>query len=118
MAIAFLFGAATMAIDGCVALPFTSGSGAYSRSALSVTDTLTGRFREAVSRYYLHPEVRLGANQELRLPGGEWIRWSVAGGEPRVVDSTWHPRFGASVPNRCIEVRFVSNELTVEFFWS
>jgi uncharacterized heparinase superfamily protein len=85
---------------------------------LSVTDTLTGRFREAVSRYYLHPEVRLGANQELRLPGGEWIRWSVAGGEPRVVDSTWHPRFGASVPNRCIEVRFVSNELTVEFFWS
>jgi len=84
---------------------------------LRVTDTVTGHFREAVSRYHLHPDVRLGDRHELLLPGGQSIRWSVAGGEARVVDSTWHPRFGVSVPNRCLEVRFVANEVTTEFLW-
>jgi len=79
---------------------------------------LTGRFGEAVSRIHLHPDVHLSENQELPLARGQQMRWSVAEGRARVVASTWHPRFGASVPNLCLEVRFRANELTVEFLWS
>lgn len=90
----------------------------FTPQSLCVTDTLKGRFGEAVSRFHLHPDVRLGENQELLLAGGQQIRWSATGGQVRTVDSTWHPRFGESVPNCCLEVRFVGNALTVEFHWN
>lgn len=50
--------------------------------------------------------------------GGLTIELTVAGGEWRLGRSTYHPRFGASVPNTRAVVRFGGPESTVRIAWS
>lgn len=91
-----------------------------SDDSLQVTDTIKGKFREAVARYRFHPTVTVtgeGADGSLRLPDGHAVRWSVVGGAVRVRPSTWHPGFGRSIPNQCLEVLFDGPTITIEFAW-
>ncbi len=87
---------------------------------LQVTDTIEGRFHEAVARYHFHPEVTVtgeGGEGMLSLPDGREVGWSVTGGVARVSASTWHPGFGQSTPNQCMEVVLDGSEATVELVW-
>ena len=87
---------------------------------LAVDDSLDGHWREAVARYYLHPDLLVtvdGDAGELRLPGGESARWRATGADVRVVPSTWHPEFGLSVDNRCIELWFTGAQARLELEW-
>ena len=87
---------------------------------LAVEDSLDGHWREAVARYYLGPQVEVtadGCAGKLRLPGGESARWRATGADVRVVPSTWHPEFGLSVENRCIELWFTVAEVRLELEW-
>jgi uncharacterized heparinase superfamily protein len=90
----------------------------FAGDSLRVTDSLSGRFRRAVSRFYLHPDVQVAGDQELHLKGDHKLRWCVSGGQAKLVSSTWHPGFGVSLPSHCIEIPFESSELTVDFFWA
>lgn len=89
----------------------------FADDGLRVTDSLSGRFRRAVSRFYLHPDVLVAGDQELHLQGHHKVHWCVSGGQAKLVSSTWHPGFGVSLPSHCIEILFESSELTVDFFW-
>lgn len=85
-----------------------------------VTDTVEGRFHEAVARFYLHPDVTVEGNDRkgwLQLPKGERVAWEVSGARAQVCMSTWHPEFGLSVPNRCIQLRFSGSGCTAAFTW-
>ncbi len=91
-----------------------------SDNALYVSDELTEISQRATARFYLHPnlEVRLQKNT-LEIIGkhfkmaSEFVDLS-----PRLVKSTWHPGFGLSEPNICIEYDFKRNTHGIEFFWS
>lgn len=88
--------------------------------ALRVTDTIVGGFGEAVARYHLHPAVAAtgeGSAGELRLAGGQALRWAATGGAVRAVASTWHPEFGRSLPCTRLELRFDGPRATMEFSW-
>lgn len=89
----------------------------FTAQNLRVVDTIKGPFRKVVGRFYLHPHVLVVDDQVLRLPGGQIVRWSVAGGRPRVVAATWHPSFGTVVANHCIEIQFDGAEATINFSW-
>lgn len=89
----------------------------FTSHGLRVTDTLSGRCRQAVGRFYLHPEVRVVDHRELLLAGGQCVHWSVSGGQARIRPSTWHPAFGAAVSNHCIELLFDADEAAIEFSW-
>ncbi len=85
-----------------------------------MTDRIDGRFREAVARFHLHRDVDAegeGGEGVLRLADGRPVRWRVAGGDARIVPSTWHPEFGLSVPSRCLEVRLRSAACAMDFEW-
>ncbi len=86
---------------------------------LRVTDTIEGGFGDAIARYDFHPAVEASGDDDgvLRLPGGHTIRWAVAGGSARIVPSTWHPEFGQSIANTCIELVFAGPQATMEFTW-
>lgn len=90
---------------------------AFAKGRLRMIDSLSGQFRKAVCRFYLHPDVQVVGNRELHLQSGHRLLWSVFGGMANVVSSTWHPQFGASVPSHCIEIPFESAELIVDFSW-
>ena len=92
-----------------------------SDSNLSIRDDIKGGYQEAVARYFLHPEVEVVPNRslqmgELRLHGSS-IRWKVTGGEVSIVPSSYHPEFGLSLPNHCIEVTFTAELCGIEFSW-
>ncbi len=77
---------------------------------ITIRDTLEGRFTEAVARIHFHPDVmvHLTGPQEgdVILPDGHRWTYRVTGGTPRMSQSTYHPRFGVSIPNSCIRVSF------------
>src|SRR6185295_14935870 len=78
-------------------------------TSLVIEDALTGRWHAAQSRLHLHPDVDtdVGADGSVKLHvGGCTLRVHVEGGALALEDTTWHPRFGASVPTRCLVARF------------
>lgn len=81
---------------------------------LQVKDTLIGRYRSAVAHFHLHPDITAVQNDDtnimLTLPKGQVVHFNSAFG-CRIVKTTWHPRFGQSVPSLKIEVQFKQNEL-------
>lgn len=82
----------------------------FARARLVITDAVEGRFGEAVARFHFHPEVRVEctgpAEGRLRLADGGALRWRVRGGAAVVEASSYHPRFGVSLPCQCLKVRF------------
>ncbi len=89
---------------------------------LMIEDAVDGGFGEAVARWHLHPDVRVGTDGAdgqgwLMLPAGQRVRWQVTGGECRIVPTTWHPEFGVSIFCSCIEVKITSARGTVKFSW-
>ena len=87
---------------------------------LRVCDVVDGGFRQAVARYHLHPDIAVSGDDRagtLCMPGGFVIRWLIAGGQARIVPSTWHPEFGQSVTTTCIELLFQTHQATMEFSW-
>lgn len=89
--------------------------------SLTVTDKVEGDCCRATSRFYLHPEVRVvgdGEQGALSLPAGQYIQWRITGGTVRLRDSSWHPAFGLSVNNRCLEIQLDGTECSMKFQWS
>jgi uncharacterized heparinase superfamily protein len=84
---------------------------------LRVMDRVSGTFAHAIARFYLHPSVEILAEQGLRLPDGKCVQWSVGGGTPRLVHSIWHPEFGVSIANQCIEIPFEGPEISFQLSW-
>jgi len=90
---------------------------------LLVRDSIEGNFTEAVARFHFHPDVVVVEGSEpetgsLQLPGGEELQWQVQGGRQIVVAGTYHPEFGLSLPNRCLEIVLKGNCSEVEFRWN
>lgn len=84
---------------------------------LSITDRISGEFDRAVARFYLHPAVTVLSETALRLPNGRVCRVAVTGGTVRLAKTQWHPEFGLSQENSCLEVVLSGNELDVAVSW-
>lgn len=92
----------------------------FAQHSLRVIDSIEGGFGSASVRYYLHPAVVAtndGNEGQLSLCNGRVVRWTAVGGIARVTPSSWHPEFGLSVTNQCIEILFEGHEVGVEFVW-
>ncbi len=93
----------------------------FEGQSLQVTDRVEGRFINAVARFHIHPSVKIedhGGNGVLLLPDNKRVGWHVEGAEARVVPSRFHPEFGLSIPNACIEVTAAGPVFTTTFAWS
>jgi uncharacterized heparinase superfamily protein len=88
---------------------------------LRVEDAVSGRFGEAVARFYLHPD----AHPRLE---GDGVQVDLAGGSMRVrcegaasvtlEPASWHPAFGRTVPNQCIVAAFSgATTLVTDITW-
>jgi uncharacterized heparinase superfamily protein len=73
---------------------------------LVVYDKVEGRCSQAIAFVYLHPEAKI----EQERGGGEIqhverkITWQSTALRTTVESTEWHPEFGVSVPNKCIEM--------------
>lgn len=89
---------------------------------LEVVDTLHGSWSEAISRFHLHPDLRVsedghGPDLVLRI-GDRRVRCFAEGGKVRLRPSRYHPEFGRSVDSTCIEVILTTPRLRFFFEWA
>jgi uncharacterized heparinase superfamily protein len=84
----------------------------------SLVDQIDGQYQQCRAFFYLHPDIMpelLNTKKViLTLPNASQITVDFEGGEASIVKTTWHPRFGQSVDNRCMEVRFSGQSLTTK----
>lgn len=86
-------------------------------NTLEVDDRLDGAFQSAEAAFHLHPAVRILSPGRFVLPGGQPLSATFAGGEPSTAPSTWHPRFGSSVPNTRVAVALRERQLRSTLRW-
>ncbi|PWK50881.1 heparinase II/III family protein [Pleionea mediterranea] len=88
-------------------------------NALRIEDTLAGKFKIAVARFYLHPRLDVFMqNDELIITGQHFeMRANIEAHKSNLVRSTWHPGFGLMQENQCIELEFLGSKNIIQFSW-
>lgn len=87
----------------------------FSSNSLLVSDSIKGQFKSADARYHIHPDVRIheavdGKEFTLEVSPEIFVKIAVTAGKARIENSTWHPKFGSIIPNKCLVVEFVDYE--------
>ncbi|PML92263.1 heparinase II/III family protein [Vibrio breoganii] len=77
----------------------------FSNNQMVIEDTLSGQYQTALSPLHIHPDVTVREKDkhtvELILKSGEIV--TVASLSPlRIEQTTWHPQFGITIPNKKI----------------
>ena len=89
--------------------PHHSRTWELTETALRVTDRLSPA-AAGVARYHLPDgviaEVTTTDAGKIRLPSGRVLRWRASGATVCLENSTWHPRFGQSLPCQCLSLAF------------
>ena len=89
---------------------------------LQIEDELHGCFQQAIAHLHFHPEVVVESEGESRfkahLPDGRAVMLEVLGGNARLLNSSWHPRFGVSMSNKKLLLEFTGSKLTTRISWS
>ncbi|MCI5192055.1 MAG: heparinase [Candidatus Electrothrix sp. AU1_5] len=94
----------------------------FGQRQMVIRDTLSGKFTKALSRFHFHPDVqcRQPASDiygEVLLATGNLLKWTVKGGAARFTATTYHPEFGKSLQNSCLEITFFEKKCEVQFTW-
>lgn len=92
-------------------------------SELAVTETITGRYGNAVARFHFGAGVAAHAHEPacqgvLRTPSGRTVRWATDGAPASLKPSVWHPEFGKSVPTFCLAVPVQAGSVRTTFVWA
>ena len=88
-----------------------------------IEDRVGETTQEAEARFHFHPKVKVSHDGNknsgtIQLPGGSNIVWTVIEGAGRLEKSTWHPRFGVSIPNICLVIKLIKGESKINFRYS
>ena len=89
-------------------------------NSLQVVDSLEGTFSKAVARFYIHPEINAEIRESILTLNGRHFKLccDVSALQVALVDSTWHPGFGLTKKNKCLEVLFTTPLNEIEFKWT
>ena len=82
-----------------------------SKDQLILFDSLEGKFKHAKSRLFFHPDLLVKLEKSiLEVEGKDFVLMSdLSGKKVSLINSTWHPEFGLSIPNKCLEIEFENN---------
>lgn len=89
--------------------------------SLTIEDRIEGTFHTAEAWFHIPPDIEVRHSGEAEV----LLRWSThgsaqltfAGATVRVVDDTWHPRFGVSLATRAVVALFSGATLTTRLCW-
>jgi len=89
-----------------------------------IMDNITGSFISAVARFYIHPDIKvleldkMKALFGLTLSSGHVVKVLIQGADNcHLSHTSWHPEFGLSLQNICIEAEFSTPDLTTSISW-
>jgi hypothetical protein len=92
------------------------------RQELFIEDHITGRFGAAEAHFHVHPDlvVEPAGEHTWILHGRADLRVRISFERPaaaRLVQGSWHPRFGVGIMNHCLVVRFGADTLRTHVTW-
>jgi len=89
---------------------------------LEIQDSLFGVFDKASAHWHFHPDVTILQENDwsfyLAFGKGGGAHLYFRGGKARLVQSTWHPSFGAEVESKKLIVDFEGSVMTACIDWS
>jgi uncharacterized heparinase superfamily protein len=100
--------------------PIHSRTWELQEHAFLVEDRIEGGYSVATGRYHLHPDVSVSevSNTSCRLlHQGIEVLLEVQGGNISIVKSSYHPEFGLSIENNCVEIEFSESTCISNFTW-
>ena len=91
------------------------------QGSLIIEDVLVGPAK-AEARFHLHPTVSLEFERrfggEILLPNGSNMKWEITGAdEVSLINTTWHPKFGVNIPNKCLVAHFNNSKCRFALLW-
>lgn len=93
----------------------------FSEGCLVINDCVSGNMSSAVCLFYCHPDidvVKVAHGVQLSLPEGSRVLLQTRFEDSiSLSDSVWHPHFGVSLPNKCIEIKLSEHELETLMTW-
>jgi uncharacterized heparinase superfamily protein len=95
----------------------------FEAGALRIDDAIEGPFRSAVAYLHLHPDVAIAAlspqqrTARLQIVNGPAIDVTVTGASLTAAESTWHPRFGASIASQALVLAFEGATVNTQVRW-
>ena len=88
---------------------------------LKIHDVIHGEFKSATGRIHFHPSVVSERRDDqhflFHFPDGPAISCTVIRGYSRLISDFYHPAFGVSVLNPCLEIKFGSTETEIVLNW-
>lgn len=91
--------------------------------SFSIEDYVSETSQSAEARFHFHPDVQVFKDDNttsgtIKLPDGGRIDWRIIKGTVRLEPSTWHPRFGVSIPNICLVIKLIKGVSKINFRYS
>ena len=88
-------------------------------ASLCVVDELSRDFKTAIARFYFHPDLAVRFEDNvLRVSGAGFDMTSdLSCLKPKLSESSWHPEFGLSQANYCLECEFTNSTHLINFSW-
>jgi hypothetical protein len=93
----------------------------FFENSLEMVDTLEGSFKQAIGRLFFHPIVSVeatGNTGRAELGNERVLHWQVEGALCQLVPAEYHPEFGLSEPNVCLEMHFNGPRCAIRLSWS
>jgi uncharacterized heparinase superfamily protein len=102
-------------LSGCIHTRFLT----LESRKLIVNDSLDGSYRSAKSFFHFHPGLSVTMeNHKLKVEGEDFFLYSnLDSFNSRICETSWHPEFGISIPNKTLEITFNSRQIEVVFDW-
>jgi uncharacterized heparinase superfamily protein len=89
--------------------------------SLRIDDHVAGPFRSAAARFHVHPDAEIRATPRgvelIAATGPAVLLWFDGAAAVTVDDSSWHPRFGVSIPGKCVAASFAGASLVTHLSW-
>ncbi|KKB08904.1 hypothetical protein VE26_02310 [Devosia chinhatensis] len=90
----------------------------FTPGRLVIQDQLSRSGPTSEARFHLHPDIAAIAPELLPLASGKTMHVSTTGADAMTLAaSTWHPRFGQSIPSKVLAVQISGGTATTTFAW-
>ena len=88
-----------------------------------IEDYVSETTKDAEARFHFHPDVQVfnddnRSSGTIKLLDGSSVEWNIIEGRVRLEPSTWHPKFGVSIPNICLVVKLINGLSKINFRYS
>ena len=91
----------------------------FEDSSLAVSDSILGKYSEAKSRFYFHPDLSVSLHDGiLKVEGYNFkLKSNLKDHNSKIINSQWSPGFGLKQSNKMLEINLNSSNIKILFNW-